>query len=794
VIALGLAAVLALAFAFWQGAALWHSPAFLVLLAWAVAFEGLSVAIPRYGYSGLGFVVCFAALARPPALYDSPQPGLATALAGGLLLSGCSLAFRGLFLDRHEPWSRLADTAVNVLRMTLAGLAFLAAVRVLDQGRLELFSLGTALGLGLAGLVHRGVDWLISARTVALLEGEEAGEEWIRIYSRYGILMALGLVSSGYLVVLVAQAALQLGAMSLVPALALGCAVAVVPALLLRALLRYGIEAADSLTEEKERMERDLLRSQQAAAQAEEQNTRLNADLKRTKDELQLLYDMDRELGGASRLEEALDIVLKMIRRLRLPHQSCVVFMLGKDGPYPARAVTPYLEVLEMSSLLQLREGLVSSVLEHGRPQLASETAPAESRIFKDERSALCVPMIVARQVIGAIYLGDLKPGSLTSQHLQTVASLANHAAPTLKVFRLLEDKLKEVDAEREVRAQLEAKNQQFAVLHQIGQNVGQALDLSRTAQVVIEGVGQMVPQAQSVILLLSQPDSAELRPICYRTPYEMFVKDLTLRQDEGLVGKAMEIRQALLIHDTRSYSVPNFLEYERSVIVAPLVYESEALGAIYVGAQSEDVFREDQRWLVETVSYQAGMAIKNARLYQQTRDQALHDGLTGLYTHRWFQVRLEEEIQSALRSSRPLCLVMVDTDNFKTYNDTLGHPEGDRLLKELAALLRENVRASDIVCRYGGDEFALILKDCPKEAAVETANRIRESVQLRFASHSVRITSSIGVACLPTDARTKKELTKAADDALYRSKRGGRNRVSVAPPLERTDTPLGVS
>jgi diguanylate cyclase (GGDEF)-like protein len=127
----------------------------------------------------------------------------------------------------------------------------------------------------------------------------------------------------------------------------------------------------------------------------------------------------------------------------------------------------------------------------------------------------------------------------------------------------------------------------------------------------------------------------------------------------------------------------------------------------------------------------------------------------------------------------------MVDADKFKEFNDTLGHPAGDALLQEIAALLKDKVRNTDIVCRYGGDEFALILKDTPKDEAIRTCERIRETFQLRFAANVVQVTASIGLACYPTDAPNKNELAKAADDALYVSKRNGRNRVTAAPTLE---------
>ena len=205
----------------------------------------------------------------------------------------------------------------------------------------------------------------------------------------------------------------------------------------------------------------------------------------------------------------------------------------------------------------------------------------------------------------------------------------------------------------------------------------------------------------------------------------------------------------------------------------------------LYVGAAAKNALTEEHRNLIETVSYQTAMAIKNARLYEQTQQQALTDGLTGLYTHRLFQEKLSEEIEWASRHGQEIVLVMVDCDNFKTFNDTLGHPAGDALLKEVASLLKDKVRSTDIVARYGGDEFALLLKQTRKEDALRMCERIREAFQLRFGGNTVQVTSSIGLACYPTDAVSKKDLAKAADDALYVAKRGGRNLVAPSKTLK---------
>jgi len=159
-------------------------------------------------------------------------------------------------------------------------------------------------------------------------------------------------------------------------------------------------------------------------------------------------------------------------------------------------------------------------------------------------------------------------------------------------------------------------------------------------------------------------------------------------------------------------------------------------------------------------------------------------DGLTGLLNHRAFQKSLEAEIRRAERTGSPVTLIMLDVDHFKLYNDSHGHPAGDKVLVTLARLLEENLRTSDIVARYGGEEFSVILVDTTAEQARDVAEKLRATV----ASHvfelpdggekAVRVTISLGLASCPLDARMATGLISMADQALYLAKEAGRNLV----------------
>jgi diguanylate cyclase (GGDEF)-like protein len=222
-----------------------------------------------------------------------------------------------------------------------------------------------------------------------------------------------------------------------------------------------------------------------------------------------------------------------------------------------------------------------------------------------------------------------------------------------------------------------------------------------------------------------------------------------------------------------------------------PLVAKGQSIGLVEIISSSAVRLDESRIEFARTMANEAAMALENAKLYEDARNLADRDQLTGFYNHRFLHERLGEETVRAQRSRSPLGLLMIDLDDFKLVNDTFGHLYGDRVLVWAAELIRSTLRASDVPARYGGDEFAVILPDSDSDAAQAVAGRILAAFQQRsFETEgrgAVPIAASIGVATFPGDGRSGRQLIAAADRALYRVKHSGGHGAGLAsaPMLE---------
>jgi diguanylate cyclase (GGDEF)-like protein len=339
--------------------------------------------------------------------------------------------------------------------------------------------------------------------------------------------------------------------------------------------------------------------------------------------------------------------------------------------------------------------------------------------------------------------------------------------------------------------SQSRRKAQEFEALYQVSRAMASSLELQEILERISRSVSGLL-EGRAMALMLLGPDGHSLTTVAgYNLPEE--TPEMAGRAAWSSPSVAA-VREKRPIAIGELGSDDGYAEWVaavtargyRSFLAIPLIVQDRALGCMNVYGTDPHNFGEDEVQLFSTFASQAAVSIENARLFEETRQLAITDPLTGLANHRQFYNQLSREVRRAQRYERPLSLLMLDLDLFKQFNDRYGHLAGDQALREVAEVLRQNARSVDILARYGGEEFALILPETDLKRATSQAERVRAAVAtfpfLGAGAGPGSLSVSIGVAALHGKMRKGQELVHDADQALYRAKAQGRNRIESAP------------
>lgn len=316
-------------------------------------------------------------------------------------------------------------------------------------------------------------------------------------------------------------------------------------------------------------------------------------------------------------------------------------------------------------------------------------------------------------------------------------------------------------------------------------------LDLESLISQILDAAFDAIPGGQKGALHLLARDTGELemRAALGYQENDPRIKRLNLKDGMNYIARCVRERRPLLIqnmepeNNVSHKAADEETEIIRSALVAPLILGEDVLGALSLESPQENAFDQADLDLIASFAATVTAAIRNAQLHTEVQRQAITDPLTELYNRRGFFEIGEHEIERSHRFSRPLVAMMVDIDHFKLINDEFGHAVGDQVLQQIATRIRNNVRKVDIVGRYGGDEFAILLPELDIFTAVNVAERLRKKVEaLPFEANSqaVPATISIGIAKIMPDMPDLDALLVRADHALYLAKNGGRNRVDI--------------
>lgn len=348
------------------------------------------------------------------------------------------------------------------------------------------------------------------------------------------------------------------------------------------------------------------------------------------------------------------------------------------------------------------------------------------------------------------------------------------------------EERLQDAHEELKVRVDaLERHTREMTLIGEMGEFLQSCRSVGEAYKIMARTIKQLFPDTRGALFafdadkdhLEAVVDWGEVQTETYFAPDDCW----GLRRNRMHLVEATGCELACPHVSFRENNLANCQDY----LCLPLIAQRETLGLLHLMTEENQALGEDRQQLARTVGEQISLALANLHLQERLRNQSIRDPLTGLFNRRYLEESLEREINRALRSKKPLGLIMLDIDFFKKFNDTHGHDAGDAVLRQVAEMLSNYLRKADSACRYGGEEFTLILPEADLASACQKAEQLREAarrLEIQYGRAIVGpISLSLGVACFPQHGNTGEELLHAADAALYQSKADGRDRVTPA-------------
>jgi diguanylate cyclase (GGDEF)-like protein len=493
---------------------------------------------------------------------------------------------------------------------------------------------------------------------------------------------------------------------------------------------------------------------------------------KRT-DQISTLYDLSTVLPLEATPERIFHLVLQAIGVL-FDIEGGAVLQTTDEGK-TFRELCSYGSFLARGQEVRLGEHAGFEELSRGELHFIDETYPILRLGYPETvRSVQSIPIIHGNRLAWVLQIYNTV---LEAESVEILLAYCRHLAVVLE----------------NVLMKQEAHGNQsvLSVVTDFSQAIGAQLESAGLYRAILMKTAELAGAEQASLMIFDEA-AQELSIKCVKGLNEKIVQNLRVKPGQGIAGLVFETGRSLLVknvdHDPRFTERQRARYKTKSLICVPLRIDQRKIGVINLTDKTGDGFDENDLKLVESVASHASVALDRTDYYKMSEDLrkiSITDSLTDLYNRRFFQDRINEEIERSRRHGLPVSLIMLDIDNFKQYNDTYGHLAGDEALRLTAATIKNSVRNIDRVARYGGEEFAVILPMTEIAAARDIAERIRSGVAGRYFPDdalraTVKLTASLGIASFPQHADNLFDLVGNADKALYIAKLNGKNRAAV--------------
>jgi diguanylate cyclase (GGDEF)-like protein len=481
-----------------------------------------------------------------------------------------------------------------------------------------------------------------------------------------------------------------------------------------------------------------------------------------------ILYDASQAVLSTFELDEVLKQILAIARDY-FHLQNVAILLLDREQQelYVRSQIgwDPGHEKIRM----QVSQGLTGGAARMKRPVYAPDVSkdPRYVNSASSTRSELAIPLMVRDEVVGVLDCQSEQLDFFDSATIDLLTLFSTQASMALQNAHLY-------SLEQRRAAQLEAINA-------IAKQTTAVLDLKDLLAKLCSLVRQSFP-GDHVSVLLREENQLALG--AHEGSLSLRVSDREgFMITDALVSQAMSSGSTVVQNDTGevAHYVPMF-EETRSKMCIPLISFGQTLGVLALDSAQVNSFPHADALTLESVADICATAIQNAHYVERVRQLAYIDGLTGIFNRRFFELRIAEEMERARRYEGSLAVIMLDIDHFKRLNDEFGHLLGDEVLRQVSSVFSQQLRKIDVVCRYGGEEFAILLPQTTAEHALSVADKLRREVAAwQFPGVPRAVTISAGAASYPVHGSSRDELVKAADSALYAAKQAGRNCVCAA-------------